>query len=166
MSVLVTYSSKHGATKEIAERIAAALRQRGQGAVARPVTEVSDLNQYEAFVIGSAVYMGSWTKEATAFVRNNRDVLARHPVWLFSSGPTGGTTSPAPKQIAEFDASIRPKDHQVFGGALDRQQLSIPERLIVSAVKAPMGDFRDWHVIDAWAERIGDTLAPTGTTAQ
>jgi menaquinone-dependent protoporphyrinogen oxidase len=54
MSILVAYSSKHGATREIAERIAENLREAGQDADARPVREAGDLGDYEGFVLGSA----------------------------------------------------------------------------------------------------------------
>jgi menaquinone-dependent protoporphyrinogen oxidase len=59
ISILVAYSSKHGATREIAERIAENLREAGQDADARPVREAGDLGDYEGFVLGSAVYMGT-----------------------------------------------------------------------------------------------------------
>jgi len=35
---------------------------------------------YEAIVIGSAIYYGSWLKEATEWVRRNRAALAQYPV--------------------------------------------------------------------------------------
>src|ERR1700731_1548700 len=89
MVVLIAYASKHGSTRGIAERIAEQLRQLGKQAEARPVGEVSDPGSYEAFVIGSALYYGSWMKEATEWVHHNRAVLAKRPVWLFSSGPLG-----------------------------------------------------------------------------
>jgi len=60
MTVLVAYASKHGSTQGIAERIAEKLRQLGIQAEARPLDEVSDPGNYEAFVIGSAIYYGSW----------------------------------------------------------------------------------------------------------
>ena len=89
MTILVAYASKHGSTQGIAERIAEKLRQLGKEAEARPVEEVSDPGSYEAFVIGSAIYYGSWLKEATEWVHHHQAVLAQHPVWLFSSGPLG-----------------------------------------------------------------------------
>src|ERR1035437_1878635 len=89
MAVLVTYASKHDATQEIAERIAQTLAAAGKQAQVRPVSAAGDLAGYGAFVIGSAVYMGHWQKEAVEFVRRNRAVLAGRPVWLFSSGPLG-----------------------------------------------------------------------------
>jgi menaquinone-dependent protoporphyrinogen oxidase len=98
MSILVAYASKHGSTQGIAERIAEQLRQLGKQAEARPVEAVEDPGSYEALVIGSAVYYGSWLKEATEWVHRNRAVLAQRPVWLFSSGPLGTEVSDAEQQ--------------------------------------------------------------------
>jgi len=85
--ILVGYASKHGATAEIAERIAEILTLAGQHAEARPVQQAGDLGGYQGFVIGSAAYTAHWRKDATAFVMSNRDLLAHRPVWLFSTGP-------------------------------------------------------------------------------
>src|SRR5579859_2555464 len=85
MSILVTYASKHGSTREIAERIAGKLRQRGKEVAIRPMEDVEQLASYEALVIGSPIYYGSWMKEATAWVHRNLAVLTARPVWLFSA---------------------------------------------------------------------------------
>ena len=81
MSILVAYASRHGATGQIAERIAENLREAGKDAEARPVQEAADLDGYEGFVLGSATYMGHWMEVAVAFVKENRDLLAQRPVW-------------------------------------------------------------------------------------
>lgn len=173
MSILVSYASKHGATQQIAERIAETLRAAGQAAEARPVNAIGDPASYDAFVIGSAVFYGSWLKEAAAFVRRHRILLSGRPVWLFSSGPLGTATTDdqgrdlreaaEPKEIAEFRQAVQPRDHRVFFGVLDPGTLGFSERLVRSlpAGRAlmPEGDFRDWADIDAWAERIGRELA-------
>lgn len=164
MSLLIAYATKHEATAGIAERIAATLHQMGQSVHVQPIESVGDLTRYEAFVIGSAVYYGSWMKEAVEFVRDNRETLATHPTWLFSSGPTGDAALADPKEMAELKEAIGPREHRVFAGKLDRHTLSIAERMVVSVVKAPKGDFRDWEAIDAWAEGIARTLTPTPAT--
>ena len=92
MTVLVAYASKHGSTQGIAERITEKLRQLGKEVEAQPMDAVEDTGSYEAFVIGSAIYFGSWLKEATEWVRRNKAILAGRPVWLFSSGPLGART--------------------------------------------------------------------------
>jgi menaquinone-dependent protoporphyrinogen oxidase len=161
MTVLVAYASKHGSTQEIAERIAEQLRQLGKQAEARPMEAVGNPGSYEAFVIGSAVYYGSWLKEATEWVRHNQAVLAEHPVWLFSSGPLGIEVEDAeqqPKELAEFQQALRPRDHRIFFGAADHRKLSFAERIALKCVGAREGDFRDWQAIETWVASIARDL--------
>ena len=90
--VLVAYATKHGATAEIAEKIGQVLRQAGLRTDVLPADPAfgrSDLVAYKAVVLGSAVYIGRWRKEAVKFLQANEAALAEKPVWLFSSGPTG-----------------------------------------------------------------------------
>jgi menaquinone-dependent protoporphyrinogen oxidase len=162
MTILVAYASKHGATQGIAERIAETLRQAGNKTTLRSVEVVEQLESYEAFVIGSAIYYGAWLKEAATFVRHNRAALAMRPLWLFSSGPLGEAVQdgePQPKEITEFRAALQPRDHRIFFGALDHATLSFAERMVTKAVRAPQGDFRNWNAIAAWAEGIGTALS-------
>ena len=159
--IVVAYASKHGSTEGIAVAIADRLQERGHRSIARPVEALDDLADADAVVLGSGVYAGSWLKDATAFVERHRDALARVPVWLFSSGPLGEQVvddEEQPRQLAELREALSPRDHKVFCGALDRSKLSFPERMIVKAVKAPDGDFRDWDAIAAWADSIADDL--------
>jgi menaquinone-dependent protoporphyrinogen oxidase len=139
MNVLVAYGSKHGATKGIADRIAARLQAEGQRAAVRPVEAVDDLEGYDAFVIGSAVYGGRWAQQAIEFIRRHRATLASRPVWLFSSGPIGTMATRyepvEPKGVTAIRRALSPRDHRVFFGAWDRSrldpsQLGFAERII------------------------------------
>lgn len=175
MTVLVAYASKHGATQGIAERIARTLTSTGQQAEARPVKSAGELAGYEAFVIGSATYAFHWRKEASEFVRRNGAILAGRPAWLFSSGPLGTEdtgakgrdlrTTTEPKDIPELTAAIHARDHHVFFGALDPNQLTVAERSLrkLPAARAALaeGDFRNWAEIDDWARAIADELSPS-----
>ena len=155
--ILVAYASKHGATEGIAQHIARSLNEAGREADARSVTDVLEFGAPDAVVIGSAVYAGSWRKEAVEFVESHADELARLPVWLFSSGPLGEQVADdeeQPRQLAEIRARISPRGHKMFFGALDAGKLSFGERMMVKAVKAPEGDFRNWDVIRDWADGI------------
>jgi menaquinone-dependent protoporphyrinogen oxidase len=161
MAVLVAYASKHGSTQGIAERIAEKLRQLGKEAEARPVDAVKNPGGYEALVIGSAIYYGSWLKEATEWVHRNQAILAQRPVWLFSVGPLGTDfmdIEQQPKEKAEFQETIRPRDERTFFGVLDLSRLSFTERMMAKALRAPEGDFRDWEAIEAWAASIARDL--------
>jgi menaquinone-dependent protoporphyrinogen oxidase len=159
--ILVAYASKHGGTEGIATAIAARLQERGLGSVARPVAGIDELPDVRAVVLGSGVYAGSWLKDATAFAERHTDALAGVPVWLFSSGPLGEQViddEEQPRQLADLRRRLSPRGHETFFGALDRSKLSFGERMIVKAVKAPDGDFRDWDAIAAWADTIADEL--------
>jgi menaquinone-dependent protoporphyrinogen oxidase len=167
--VLVAYASKHGATAEIAARIGQVLGRDGRRAVVMPAHEVADLGPYPAVILGSAVYAGQWRKEAARFLERYAEALAERAVWLFSSGPTGegdplelvnGWRLPA--SLEATVRQIRPRDVALFHGALDRERLSLAERLIVKGVKAPLGDYRDWAAIEAWAVAIAHALSSAG----
>ncbi len=180
VSILVAYASKHGSTQGIAERVAKTLTSAGHEAEASPVEAVGDLSGYEAFVVGSAIYLTHWRKEATRFVRHNRALLGSKPVWMFSSGPLGTEATDAkgrelivtaePKEIAEFRKTIGPRDHRVFFGALDPGKLGLPIRVMRKLPPArthlPEGDFRDWSDIDNWANGIAQHLPGTSATVE
>ena len=106
MTVLVAAASKHGATAEIAERIGAALRAHGVGVDVRALDDADELGAYEAFVLGSGVYLGNWLEEARRFLDAHAAELADRPTWLFASisargavgngrGPCGSRTRKA-----------------------------------------------------------------------
>ena len=79
-NILITYASKHGATKEIAEKIGAVLRQAGLHVDVIPAAGVRDLNPYMAIILGSAVYVGKWHKDAEKFIQANEKILADRQV--------------------------------------------------------------------------------------
>jgi menaquinone-dependent protoporphyrinogen oxidase len=81
-------------------------------------------------------------------------------VWLFSSGPVGDPPKPEedPVDVAEVLAATRAREHRVFAGKLVRKQLAFPERAIVTALRVPDGDFRDWAAITGWAGAIATAL--------
>lgn len=164
-SVLVAYASAHGSTKGVAERIAARLSEHGAHVEARPVDEVGDVEAYDNVVIGSAVYGQSWIPEATEFVRRNADGLAARRVWLFSVGSFGDThraigklMKQEPRDIRQMEKAVKPRDYRVFAGAIERHQWPLASRLFFHAFGGRFGDNRDWPQIDAWADRIANTL--------
>ncbi len=161
MRVLVTAASKHGATAEIAQAIATELSAEGVGAEARAITDVATLDGYDAVVLGSAVYVGKWMSEAKDFVSIHADQLRRLPVWLFSSGPLGVTPKPMedPVDVAPMMEATGAREHRLLVGSLDRARLGMGERIIVRAVHAPYGDFRDPATIREWAHHIAAELA-------
>lgn len=159
MTVLVTYASKHGSTQGIAEAIGERLRGRGLDAEVRPVREVKGLEPYDTVVLGSAVYLGAWMKEAQAFLDRHEAALREVPLWLFSSGPTaadqGMDLAVSVKTRERLDA-LGARDHHLFRAALDAKRLNLLERTAIKAAKQPLGDFRNWNDVQRWADSIAD----------
>ncbi|GAA2494948.1 flavodoxin domain-containing protein [Streptomyces thermolineatus] len=175
MFVLVGYASEHGATRQIAERVASLLLYEGVRAEARPMAEVGDADRYDAFVLGSAVRRRRWLREGTRFVRRNRAVLAGRPVWLFSvgtarvrggrldtrGGARGGARGKAPRApgcASGPRGGVRVRDHRFFPGVVMPGQLSPAGRLLRWAGHGRYGDFRNWPEIDDWAAGIARSL--------
>ena len=162
MRTLVVHSSKHGGTRGIAERIATTLRGQGLEVDVRSVHDGPDPAGYTAVVLGSAVYYGKWMKEALSFVSTHQGTLTTIPVWLFSSGPTGTEMKPEHTSLKDAEhvrIAVGAREHRVFFGSIDPEELSFRERLIVRGVKAPSGDFRDWDQIERWAKDIAQDLS-------
>jgi menaquinone-dependent protoporphyrinogen oxidase len=183
--VQVVYASRHGGTAGIAVRIAEILRTEGDDVVVADAADRPDPSGFDAYVIGSGVYIGSWLKEGTEFLERNQSMLATRPVWLFSSGPLPGSSketdatdsltlalgpeegpgSGGRKKIAALSVTIQPRDHRVFLGAFNPNQppKSMQERLVrmmpASKQILPVGDFREWDAIEAWAREIGAMVA-------
>jgi menaquinone-dependent protoporphyrinogen oxidase len=179
MKVLVAYASRYGATQGIAERIGEELTQAGVDAEVRAVRSVSGVDGYDAFVVGSALYMAHWEKDGLTFVRRNAAALAAKPVWLFSSGPVGTGSTDAngrdvranagPQELAEITAATHPRDHHVFFGALTLSKLRGMHRALAKLPAARKlfieGDFRDWDEIASWTRVIAADLAETRAAA-
>lgn len=159
MRILVAFASKHGATRELASQIGKALSASmfEHGIYADiDVIDASDVDSvadYDAVVLGSAVYFGRWLRPARRLVSRHIDSLHTRPVWLFSSGPVD-SERPAPNKQPDWA-----RGHHLFGGRLDFSVLSRTERMIARLVRATSGDGRSPTDIARWAGEIGDALA-------
>jgi menaquinone-dependent protoporphyrinogen oxidase len=161
--VLVAYASKHSATAEIAERIAAAMREAGCAAEARPASDVRDLSGYCAVVLGSAVYANRWRPAARSFARWHVGELREMPVWLFSSGPLGAVdehpTAPTPPFAEKMAARLDAREHVMFGGRLPPDPGNFIERAMLKNTPPERRDARNWPAIEAWARGVAAQLA-------
>jgi menaquinone-dependent protoporphyrinogen oxidase len=157
--VLVAYASERGGTAEIADWIGAELRRAGVEADVRPAGEVSELDGYDAVVVGGALYEGRWHREARRFVRHHASGLAHRPVWLFSSGPLDHTArertiEPVPG-VAKFADRLHARGHATFGGRLAPDARGF---LASKIAKRMSGDYRDREQVAEWATGIAREL--------
>ena len=95
MKVLVSAASKYGATREIAQPVADVLAERGCEVTVFPPDKVGAVEEFDAVILGSAVYLGQWMKPARDLAERSAGAMASRPVWLFSSGPVGEPAKPA-----------------------------------------------------------------------
>ncbi|MCX6664747.1 MAG: NAD(P)H-dependent oxidoreductase [Euryarchaeota archaeon] len=72
MKVLITYYSKTGHTKKLAEEIGKGVEETGVECVIKPVSEVTkeDLLLSQGIIIGSPVYFGSMAAEVKKMIDN------------------------------------------------------------------------------------------------
>jgi menaquinone-dependent protoporphyrinogen oxidase len=159
--VLVSAASEHGSTTEIARVIGDTLDRNDITVDIIPPAVVDSIEDYDAVILGSAVYSGHWLAASRDFAIRFRDPLAVRPVWLFSSGPVGDPSRKLdPAEVDRILQAIPVCGHRMFAGKLDPQALSFMERtsLLVSR-DGVRGDFRDWDIITQWADGIAANLA-------
>jgi menaquinone-dependent protoporphyrinogen oxidase len=163
--ILVTYASRYGSTAEIGHKIGEVLASAGLRVDVSEVKDVPNLKQYRAVILGSAVYIGKWRKDAIRFLKIFEKDLTERKIWIFSTGPTGKgdpeklldgwSFPPSLKPLAE---RIDPEDITVFHGALNMDKLNSVHRFMINKIKAPVGDYRDWEQVTNWAKDIASKL--------
>jgi menaquinone-dependent protoporphyrinogen oxidase len=169
MSVLVGYATRYGSTREVAEVVAAALRESGLEVDLQPLREVRTLAAYHAVVVGAPLYMFHWHKDARNFLARQRKVLEGLPVAIFALGPFHadekefeGARGQLDKELAKFPW-LSPVACEVFGGKFDPQKLTFPHNLVPALKNMSPSDARDWPAIRAWASGLALKQQPHGS---
>ncbi|MGN6380485.1 MAG: flavodoxin domain-containing protein [Gaiellales bacterium] len=165
-SVLVTYASKRGSTREVAESVASTLLRAGLNAELRPVEAVTSLEGVDAVVLGGALYMGRLHREARRFLKRHRTELAALPLAVFAMGP--GKDEPkelgqSRKQLDRALAAVpelKPVEIAVFGGVFNPDTFPFPIN------HAPAIDARDWGVIESWSGRVAHAFGTQPAPSQ
>jgi menaquinone-dependent protoporphyrinogen oxidase len=164
-SILVVYATKHGSTREVADAVAARLRERGLDADCAPAADLQDPTLYSGVVVGGSLYMGRWHPDAVDFLRRHADALATMPVAVFALGPL--TLKPAEvegsrKQLGRALARVRevePFSVAIFGGVVDPEKLRFPFN------RMPASDARDWDAAHRWVDELAAAFGKAATEA-
>ncbi len=163
--ILIAYASRYGSTMEVAEAVGETLTGRGADVEvdvlsAKEATATGvDIASYGMVVIASPVYAGKWLGDAVAFVKKHADALQAVPVAIFSVGLTmtedtpenRATMAEAAKNVTDL---LSPVATGMFAGKMEYRNLNLPMRMMVKAMKAPEGDFRNWDAIREWASSL------------
>ena len=161
--VLVAYASKMGATADIAEAIGDELRSHGHDVDVLDVAQVRTIEPYDAVVLGSAIYIRRWRRDAVRFLRSNVDELRKRQVWLFHSGPVGpdkDQEQTMPSAVRHLADKIGAAPAVTFAGRLEQATAKgFLARHLATGNLA--GDSRDWAKIRAWADSISTAIPAT-----
>jgi menaquinone-dependent protoporphyrinogen oxidase len=163
MKLLVTYGTKLGGTKGLAEMVGDALRRHSCDVDVVPAPGVASLDGYDAVIVGGALYASRWHRDAVRFVRRHRRRLRGMPVWLFSSGPLDASAEsrdiPPVGQVRKLMGRIAADGHETFGGRLEPDARGFMARAMA---KKLAGDWRDPDHVTRWTTQIVDQLTRTG----
>jgi menaquinone-dependent protoporphyrinogen oxidase len=150
---LVVYASKRGSTEEVARAIGAILRDKDHDVDIRDAAGATDVEPYDALVLGGSLYMGRWHADARTFLRHYRHELEGRPLAVFALGPlaleekqVAGSRNELDKALARLD--VHPQLVTVFGGVVDPEKLRFPFN------RMPQTDARVWPDIEAWASEV------------
>ena len=163
-SVLVGYATRSGSTQEVAEAVAATLRDSGAEVDLQPMRDVRTLNGYRMLVLGAPLYMFRWHKDALAFLSRHQKAIKKVSVAVFALGPFHDEEKEWQSARAQFDKEVAkspwfaPIAREVFGGKFDPTKLRFPMNLIPALKNMPASDIRNWDGIRAWTSDLAAKL--------
>jgi len=163
-SVLVGYATRSGSTQEVAESVAAAMRDSGLEVDLQPLQNVRTLAGYRMLVLGAPLYMFRWHKDALSFLSRHREAITQASVAVFALGPFHDEEKEWQSVRAQLDKELSklpwfsPVAREVFGGKFDPTKLRFPMNLIPAVKKMPASDIRNWDAIRAWASDLARKL--------
>jgi menaquinone-dependent protoporphyrinogen oxidase len=158
--VLVAYATKMGSTASIAAVIGSELRAAGHQVEVHEIGAVLAVSEYDAVIVGSAIYQGRWRPEAVRFLRDHERQLRNRRVWLFHSGPIGRSKNQdqtTPPDVARLARLIEAAPVRTFAGELQADAITTRESRR-TGLDHLIGDSRDWPKIRAWARGIATAL--------
>jgi menaquinone-dependent protoporphyrinogen oxidase len=166
-NVLVAFASKHHSTAEIAEAVAEELRANGHAVDCVDAGGAAAADGYDAVVLGSAVYIGRWRREARQYLKHNSEALSHIPFWIFSSGPVGEQSDEdaggeekwlEPHKVLKQAEAAGVRGHVVFGGRVPQDPGNFVERSMLQNTPEQFRDLRDWDEIRDWAASVAREL--------
>jgi menaquinone-dependent protoporphyrinogen oxidase len=178
MKILVAYASAHGSTKEVAEFVGRIFSAYNAEVTVANVSEVSSVEGYDAFVLGSAIHGGLWLQEMCSFTDRFGSKIARKPSYFWINcirALEADGYDHALKYYVDHKTlrTFNVRDVAVFTGKLNTDAITRQEQWYLASNydgKMMAGsinhDFRDWQAIAAWTIGIATELKLTPSFEQ
>ena len=163
-SILVAYATRFGSTQEVAETIATTLGEAGLEVDIQPMQNVKTLANYDAVVLGAAIYNAKWHKDARQFLSQHQVILEQRPVIIFALGPLSSSEAAKRNSRRQLDRELakypwlKPVAVEIFAGKYDPSKpgMGFFDRFV------PARDVRNWDAIRAWAYTLPTLLERVG----
>jgi len=157
--VLITYATKAGTSAEIASHMGELFAKQGAAVDVIPVNKVTDVSAYDTVILGSGIYVGKILPVAMEFIQKNQSALQNKNFNLFIACMTlKDDTEENRKLVSDYLIPVRevvkPQNEALFAGMINMKRLNLIEKIAIKAMKAPVGDFRNWPQIDAWTKSL------------
>jgi menaquinone-dependent protoporphyrinogen oxidase len=169
-SVLVCYGTGEGQTAKVAERLAAALSDRGHDPTVVDADDPPadlDVAAFDAVLVGSSIHVGAHRPAVTDFVTENLEALAARPTGFFQLSLSSAADDEERRgEAAGYVDSLvestgwHPDRVGLFGGALRYSEYGFLTRLVMKRIaKGATGDtdtsrdyeYTDWEEVTAFA---------------
>jgi len=159
-SILLAYATRYGSTQEVAETVTTILCEAGLEVDIQPMAEVGTLADYDAIIIGAAIYNAHWSLDAHNFVSKYEESLSQLPVAIFTLGPLSPSAAAKRNSRRQLDVELakypwlKPVAVEIFAGKYDPSKpgLNFFERFL------PARDYRNWDAIRVWADTLSVQL--------
>jgi menaquinone-dependent protoporphyrinogen oxidase len=186
--VLVLYTSTHGHTSKIADRIGDVLRGQGVRARVRHLNERTprlDLSEFDAFVVGASIHQGHHQREMVEWIAEHHTVLSLHPSAFFSVSLTAADDTDEAREATRSmvddvldETGWIPTKTQCFAGALQFKEYNLPTRVLMRLIAKRIEhqtdtnvdvhedtDYTDWDAVERFALDFASTVQPSEVTS-
>lgn len=135
MKIAIIFSSKHGTTAKVAQQLGEKLGEE--------ITLINlkdhkkpNINNYDACILGTAIYAGNPIKSIKNFSLKNKDHLINKPLGLFICGMDPGTEKQQEEMKAAFPAELlnHAKSKYYLGGEFIFEDMNFMERFIIKKI--------------------------------